>query len=86
MEEKKIYILNSGRSKVAIIINYSVFLIGTDVDMRCEPGNTNLLNKIETEWAVDHHSSLSLGSLCSCKKNLWLNAASNDKWLWWKGR
>ena len=49
MEEKKIYILNSGRSKVAIIINYSVFLIGTDVDMRCEPGNTNLLNKIETE-------------------------------------
>ena len=48
-KRKNIYILNSGRSKVAIIINYSVFLIGTDVDMRCEPGNTNLLNKIETE-------------------------------------
>ena len=88
MEEKKIYILNSGRSKVAIIINYSVFLIGTDVDMRCEPGNTNLLNKIETEWAVDHHSSLSgIGRYVLVTKiDGWLNAASNDKLLRWKGR
>ena len=88
MEEKKIYILNSGRSKVAIIINYSVFHIGTDIDMRCEPEKTSLLNKIETEWDVDHHSSL-IG-ICSYvlvrKIDGWLNAASNDKLLRWKGR